>query len=210
MVVNPSINASWFGTSVGTQTQTIALGVINGYADYPRNLKVICRGVAGSVVGGTVTINGKDQFGSVIQETITITPIIAGGTTNGTKIFSQVTSGTTAYGTGDAGNGTTQVGVGTAGTTTLFGLPFKIGGTSDIKQIAMSAVGTSTAGTFVYGGTPSSAAVVGVHAFRAPVDFLGGSTSFNVVAIPTYDSSSDGPITTLGTNTGASAISTTG
>jgi hypothetical protein len=211
-VFNPSIDVQWFGTCAGTQTQSIALTAINKWADYPRNLLFSLTTAAGSVKGATATINGKDQFGSSMTENIVVAPAVAGGTTAGTKIFSYVSSGTCYFGTGDAGNGTMQIGCGTAGSTTLFGFPFRLGGTSDLKQItgSLNGVGTSTSGTFMFGGTPSSAAVTTSHAFKAPRDLQAGTFYIRTWVTPTGDSTNDGPMVTYGTSTGPIASQVTG
>lgn len=200
-VINPSIDAQWFGTVAGTQTQTgKALVRINPLADYPRNLRIAYSGASGSVVNvSTGTINGKNQFGVVISEAYAGTPAVDGGTIIGTAVFSEVSSGTFNFGTGDAGAGTIQVGVGTAGTTTIFGLPTKLGVAADIKRIngSFTGVGTQTAGTFVFGGTPSSAADITRHAFKAPRDVQAGTVVYNVLYKPTYDASQEAPMANL-------------
>jgi len=186
-VVNPSISDSWFGThAVRGTSGSNAIVLINGIADYPRNLRWVLAGSAAGMTG-TATYNGLDQFGNVISETLTYTGAQNGGTAIGTKIFSEVTSGTVNFGTA-VGSGTAKLGVGTAGTTTLFGLPWRLGGTTDIKRIngSFTGVGTSTAGTFVFGGTPSSAANITAHAFKAPADVQAGTVVYNVIARPSY------------------------
>lgn len=200
-VINPSIDSQWFGTADGTQTQTgRAVSVINGYADYSRNLRIVYIAESGSVANlSSGTINGKNQFGVTISEAYAGTPAVNGGTIIGTAVFSQVTSGTMNWGTGDAGAGTVKIGVGTAGTTTVFGLPTKIAATSDIKRIrgSFNGVGTSTAGTFVFGGTPSSAASTAVHGFKAPRDVQAGTIVYSVLYKPTYDASNETDIANL-------------
>jgi hypothetical protein len=187
-VYNPSIDASWFGTCAGTSTQSISVVAINKNADYPRNLLLTVACASGSTMGGTAVVNGKDQFDNSITENLAVTVAANGGTTAGTKVFSKITSGTFNFGTTDAGNGTVKIGCGTAGTTTLFGLPGRLGGTTDIKNIngCFNGVGTSTAGTFVFGGTPSSAANTTVHAFKAPRDVPAGTCVYNVTFRPSY------------------------
>ncbi len=195
-VINPSISSTWFGTVAGTQTQTGRVLVsINKNADYPRNVRIAYVGASGSVVFlSSGTINGLNQFGSAIAESYVGTAAIDGGTIIGTAVFARVNSGTFNMGTGDAGAGTISLGVGTAGTTTVFGLPTKLGGTSDIKRIngSFNGVGTQTSGTFVFGGTPASAGVTATHAFKAPLDVAAGTVIYNVTYKPTYDASMDG------------------
>lgn len=200
-VINPSIDAQWFGTVAGTQTQTGRVMVaINSLADYPRNVRIAYLGASGSVVNlSSGTLNGKNQFGVTISESYAGTPAADGGTIIGTAVFAEVTSGTFNMGTGDPGAGTVKVGVGTAGTTTVFGLPTKIGGTTDIKRItgSFNGVGTSTAGTFVFGGTPSSAAATAVHGFKAPRDVPAGTSVYHVLYRPTYNAEYDNPMANL-------------
>ena len=200
-VVNPSIDSQWFGTADGTQTQTgRTVSLINPIADYSRNLRLVYIGASGSVVNlSSGTVNGKNQFGVTISEAYAGTPAVNGGTIIGTAVFAEVTSGTFNWGTGDAGAGTIKVGVGTAGTTTVFGLPTKIGATTDIKRIrgSFNGVGTQTAGTFVFGGTPSSAASTAVHAFKAPRDVQAGTCVYSVLYRPSYDASNETDIANL-------------
>lgn len=194
-VINPSIDDSWFGTVAGTQTQTgRAVVIINNEADYPRNARIAFLGASGSVVNlASGTLNGKNQFGVSISESYVGTPAANGGTIIGTAVFAEINSGTFNFGTGDPGSGTIKVGCGTAGTTTVFGLPTKIGGSTDIKRISGSfnGVGTSTAGTFVFGGTHSSAAATAVHGFKAPRDLAAGTVVYQVTFKPTYNAQAD-------------------
>ena len=187
IVSNPSIDAQWFGTMTAAGTSTIRAWVgINTIADYPRNMRFV---LAGSAAGmsGTSVVNGLDQFGSAVTESLGVTSASNGGTTVGTQIFAQFTSGTVTMGTA-VGSGTPQLGVGTAGTTTLFGLPARLGGTTDIKNItgSFNGVGTATAGTFVFGGTPSSAANTAMHAFKAPRDLAAGTVVYRVNYRPSF------------------------
>jgi len=193
-VINPSIDAQWFGTVAGTQTQNRGLVLINKFADYSRNVRLTYVGVSGSVVNlATGSVVYKNQFGVQGTESYAGTPATNGGTIIGTAVMSEVISGTFTMGTSDPGSGTIQIGVGTAGTTTVFGLPAKIGGTTDIKRIrgSFNGVGTSTAGTFVFGGTPSSAAVTAVHGFKAPRDVAAGTVMYNILFKPTYDAADE-------------------
>lgn len=187
-VVNPSIDAQWFGTAVGTSTQTPTFGIINGYADYPRNVRYVLGAASGSTAGGTIVITGKDQFGSGVTETLGVATAANGGTTVGTQVFAQVTAVSCTLATMNAGNGTIQLGVGTGGTTTKFGLPARLGGTTDIKRLSgcLTGVGTQTAGTFFFGGTPASAGDSTYHAVKAPRDLAAGTWVLNVVYRPTF------------------------
>src|SRR3990167_2477788 len=98
---------------------------------------------------GTCTLYGYDQFGVYQNEAITFTGASNGGTAVGTKVFAQLSAGTLAFGTA-IGSGTARVGVGTIGTTLLFGLPARIGGTTDVKHIAWGSNGNNST---VNGGT---------------------------------------------------------
>lgn len=167
VVMHPSVDPVWFGTTAaGTQTQSKALVVTNTKADYPRNIVGAVAAASGSVVGGTWTVNGKNQFGASISESIAIAPATGGGTVSGTKIFAQVSSGTFAFGTGDPGNGSPRLGVsiGTAATNQhLFGLPDKIASTADVKNIAWINNGTMTT---VNGGTIGAYVGTANHTFQ--------------------------------------------
>jgi len=187
-VLNPSIDASWFGTAVGTSTQSPTFGLINSIADYPRNLKMILGVTSGSTGGGTFTATGSDQFGTAITQTFGTAVATNGGTVIGTKVFAVVTALAGTLATMNAGNGTIQFGVGTAGTTTLFGLPVRLGTATDIRRVtgSFNGVGTSTAGTFVFGGTPSSAANTAMSAFKAPRDLAAGTCIYKVTIRPTF------------------------
>lgn len=168
-----SISATWVGTpTVGTQTTSQALVLINKYLDYPRSLSYGIAAAAGSVAGGTWTVNGYDQFGSAVRESVTVAPATGGGTVNGTAVFAEVTSGTLAFGTGDPGNGTGRLGVAIAANDYWFGLPVKIAATTDVKRIthtgsggiALTLNGTASIGTLVNATT---------HAFRGTAALTG-------------------------------------
>lgn len=168
IVLNPTVSPTWFGTAVGTATQGTALGIINKNADYPRNLVYAIEHTAGSTAGGTWVVNGKDQFGVTIQETVAIGTATAGGTVAGTKVFAQVTSGTVTFdGTSSPGSGTGKIGVaiGTAaGLVGYFGLPDKIAAVTDVKSVTWRSVGTSIT---LNGGSVTSALVsTANHAFN--------------------------------------------
>jgi hypothetical protein len=182
-VINPSIDTQWVGTTaIAGTTSTKPLVLINGLLDYPRNLSYQVQGT--NAMGGTWTVNGKDQFGNTQTEICEIAISgTAGGTTIGTAIFAEVTSGTFSWMTGGSvGNGTTRLGVGTSGTTALFGLPAKLGGTWDVKMITGSfgGVGTSTSGTFITGSAVAAQVNTTVHAFAAPLDVQAGTTVYAV------------------------------
>jgi hypothetical protein len=159
VVLNPTVDPIWFGTAIGTSTQGTPMGLINKNADYPRNLAYAVAAPAGSTAGGTWIVNGKNQFGETIQETVIIGTATGGGTVAGTKVFAQVTSGTINFTTMSPGNGSARLGVaiGTAaGLVGYFGLPDKIAAISDVKSITWRNVGTSIT---LNGGTVDSSLV---------------------------------------------------
>lgn len=183
----PTTDASWFGTAAGTQTTTPTYGVINKIAGWPRNLRVIVSCATGSVAGGTSTFTGKNQFGVSQTETIKIVSAANGGTTEGTKVFAEVSSASVAMGTGNAGVGTVKVGGGLLGTTALFGLPVKVGGTTDLRLLSWKSNGTAVS---VNGGTIGSFIDATQHAIKA-VATVDGTTAFTAWIKPTYDSSAE-------------------
>lgn len=134
VIMNPSVSATYFGTVSSASAAALVLDQTR--ADYPRNVLVTALGVAGGM-GGTAVVNGKNQFGETIQESIGFGSAAGGGTTAGTKVFAQVTSGTfTPQGLGGTAIATVSLGV-VIGTVMLptFGLPARLGGTSDIKAV---------------------------------------------------------------------------
>src|SRR3990167_6961892 len=187
-VINPSIDTAWFGTTAigSAELQKAFVGNIvteRGYADYPRNAVYAVAAAAGSTHGGTWTVNGIDQFGSAVSETVTLATATGGGTTIGTQVFSKINSGTFSFiNENGTSVGTPKVGAGTSGTTALFGLPSRIGATTDIKYIGgnMLGVGTQTNCTQVFNGTPSSAAMLVQNAFKAPANVPAGTCTFVV------------------------------
>lgn len=189
VIANPSTSATWVGTAVaGTSTQAKALVIINKTLDYPRNL--LYGAVGTNDIGGTWTVNGKDQFGNTIQESVGSGTVAAGTpafAVAGTKIFAQVTSGTFQFATGSAGNGSARLGVaiGTAANAKYYlGLPDKIGAVSDVKSIAWSKEFVQTG---LNGGTVDSTLVsTSLHAI-AGTAIMGGTESFVVLYKPTAD-----------------------
>lgn len=187
-VINPSIGTAVIGTTaIGGTVAQKALVLVNALPDYPRNLAYSV--VGSNNLGGTWQVNGYDQFGNIISEAATISVVNGGGTAVGTKVFAEVTSGTFSFMTGGSvGNGTPNLGVGTGGTTALFGLPAKLGGTFDVKMISGSfgGVGTSTVGTFVTGSAVAAQVDTTNHAIKAPLDIQAGTTVYAIRFRPTY------------------------
>ena len=183
-VNHPQTSTSYMGTTAaGTSTQAKAMVIVSKTCDYPRNL---AGAVAGSSdMGGVWVVNGKDQFGSTITETITIGTAANGGTTAGTKVFAEITTGTCTITEGAVGNGTPTLGFDTTGTTVIFGLPSKIAGSADIKNITWINDGTPTA---INGGTIGAYAVAAVHGFRGTSD-VALTDKYVVWYKPTYDNS---------------------
>lgn len=185
--------ATWVGTGAiaGTSTNE-ALVITNAIPDWPRNIEF---GLSGSANGmaGTLIMTGYDQFGSSITETITANGTNNnGGTGVGTRVFGQFTSGSIQLGTA-VGNGTTRVGLGTTGTTALFGLPFKLGGTTDVKILTFTA---GTGAISVNGGTIAAFVNIPMSAIKSPFNVV-GTTSITVWARPTFNSENLGLVANL-------------
>lgn len=162
-----SISATWVGTAAGgTSTQAKALVLINKTLDHPRNLLYSCVGT--NDMGGTWMVNGYDQFGQGITETVGNGTVAAGTpafAVAGTKIFREVTTGTFTVATGAVGAGSARLGVaiGTAGTTAFkLGLLTKIASTADVKNITWT---TQNVLTTLNGGSIGAYVDVTNHAF---------------------------------------------
>lgn len=183
-----SISATWFGTAAaGTSTQAAAYVPINRYADYPRNALYA---VAGSNdMGGNWTVNGKDQFGNYIRESVTIATAANGATVAGTAIFRQIDSGTFTVTTGAVGAGTPKIGVaiGTAaGVAHKLGLLTKIGGSTDVISITWIKENVPVT---MNGGTIGALVDVTNHAFSG-TEVMVGTSQFQVLVRPTFDNAS--------------------
>jgi len=181
-VIKPGVGTAVIGTvAPGTVAGTFVLDTTR--LDYPRNLLFSIVGPAGGV-GGTVSVTGKNQFGVTQSETITIASAAGGGTQAGSLIFAEVSLGTYDPNGGDnQGTPCLGVAIGTAGGTATgckFGLPDKIGGTSDIKAI-----------TFIDNGAVAEHAAAGVanvfdHSF-SPAQAVAAADDYIVLYKPTYD-----------------------
>lgn len=186
-IIHPGITGASLGTI--SPTGTAAFVFINVRPDYPRNVLLTILGVAGGM-GGTATIAGKDQFGGTQTETIGFASAAGGGTVAGTKIFGFVNAATITGldGLGGTAVGTASLGYASGTATDIkvrFGLPFKIGATTDIKSISLS--GQGVGGTAVNGGTYGTALVDTTNHAFLPSTIVGGSQIYNILAKPTYD-----------------------
>ena len=179
---NVAANTAWYFLGTAGTAKVQPGTWLSVTPDYPRNLHW---SLAGSATGmqGTAIINGKNQFGEAVSETYSFGSTDTGGTVIGTKIFAQITSGTFYYGTA-VGGGTLRLGVGTGGTTTLFGLPCKIGGTNDVLLYSWGSASTPVK---VGGGTLGAMVNTANHAILAASDIAGSTTHFNVWVKPTYN-----------------------
>lgn len=189
-VMFPSTDGTVGTAAAGTATQAKVLVIVNKFCDYPRNLEF---GVAGSAdYGGTWVLNGKDQFGVNVSETVAIGTAVNGGTTVGTMIFAQISSGTFTATADSIGSGTSKVKCSSAEGTTRFGLPFKIGGTADVKSITWvnnfvgKAINGGTIGAYVGTGGNN-----GYNNYFKGTASLGSADVYRVVAKPTWNASSD-------------------
>jgi hypothetical protein len=172
---------SWFGTAVGNGTAGYkGLTIVNKLAPYPTSVEARLVGAAGTTKG-TCVINGKDQFGNSISETLSLASGSA-GTVIGTKVFMEISSGSAELGTAA---GSVVVCPGTAVTTTLLGLPIKLGGTSDLKLLTWSAGDTQTSAGGAT-GTVAGFANVDMSAVLAPAAIV-GTVAFTAWVRSSYD-----------------------
>lgn len=129
-VLRPGISGSAIvATTAGTATAgTIAIN----YPDYPRNLSMTYVEASGTAAIATVSVDGHDQFGNVINESFVMTNL-GTATTNGTKVFAYV--GTVTFtGSGRASGDDMSLGYCSADGTTKFGLPSKVSGSADVLR----------------------------------------------------------------------------
>ena len=171
-VINPSISASWVGTRKSGTADVKGITFNSVILDYPRNLEYA---ITGSSVGmaGTIAVTGRDQFGVAIAESCGFGSADNGGTVVGTKVFAHVTTGTVTFGTFAGANGTATIGVGTSGTTCVFGLPVKLGGTQDVKILTYS---TGTQSKAINGGTVGGFVDATLHGIKSPTNLTGTET----------------------------------
>jgi len=182
-ITNPTTSPTWVGTfPVAGTAATGTLVFVNAIAGYPRNVEFALAGT-GAGMAGTLTLYGTNQFGGSINEVFGFTAVNNGGTVVGTRVFAHFSAGTLNFGTA-VGNGTARVGVGTTGTTCIFGLPAKIGGTTDVKLMSSSA---NHLPVTIGGGTIAAFVDSVQHAIKAPVSPAGTAFSLSVWYKPTYD-----------------------
>lgn len=191
-VNNPATTAlgTLFVASAGTAgTASVKPLVVNNkYPDFPRNVNFNIHGT-GVGMAGTLTINGFSQFGQAQSEALGFGSADNGGTVVGSKIFGQFTGGTVLFGTA-IGNGTANIGF-EGGTGCLFGLPVKIGATSDVISMTNS-IGSGPIS--VGGGTAIGSLVDStVHAFR-PFSAVVASSYYTVWVRSTYNGENEGPL----------------
>jgi hypothetical protein len=182
-IVMPGTSHNFVGTAApGSLAATPVFGAVNAIPDYPRNLSLIIRGNGTNTsVGGTAVVNGLDQFGSVITETLSFAGSTGNGNADGTKVFARFTSGTVTLGT-MAQAGTSYLGFVT-GTNCLFGLPVKIAGTGDVVLLSHNA---GTGAVSVGGGTVGAFVNAGMHAVR-PAAALTGTEAITVWITSNYN-----------------------
>jgi len=192
IVSDPGYSSSYIGTAAGgTSTQAKALVLINAAMDYPRNVLYSCVGTAD--IGGTWTINGTDQFGVSVTETVGSGTAAAGTPAfgiAGTQIFDTVTSGT--FTVAGVGAGSAAIGqcIGTGATDKCwFGLPGKLGALADVKTITWT---DEDAQTTLSGGTLATAVHINTttHAFGG-TETVEGTQTYVVSFLSTYNSEYD-------------------
>lgn len=180
--IQPALSDVDYWASAGTAgtSSAIALTIINRTPDWPRNIRFALAG-SHAAMAGTLTVNGRDQFGASQTENISFSGSDNGGTVVGTKVFAEIKSGTLYYGTA-VGNGTPAIGL-EAGTGLRLGLPVKIAGTSDVVWMGMNA---GTGAVSYNGGTVAGFVDATAHAVR-PAAAVNGTSVINVWVKPSYD-----------------------
>jgi len=164
-IFSPQIGTDVFGTIAGTNASVATVVWAQVLPDYPRSVSVKFNLASGSIGGGTFTLSGKNQFGELQTENFSVGTTVNGGTVNGTKVWAQFGTMLGTVGTGDPGSGTLTVYPTATGTTALFGLPTKIGGTADVLLMSFGSTGISKA---VNGGTIGAFVDATTHSIKAP------------------------------------------
>lgn len=193
IILHPSVGTAYFGTVTITADGAGALVIDQERADYPRAINLSILGVAGGM-GGTADVNGFNQFGSAITESIGFATAAGGGTVNGTKVFARVTSGTvTIAGLGGTAIGSCYLGVNISGSP-AFGLPARLGGTADVKRATWvdadvaKMLNIATGGTAATPGTAQSDVKIAVAGGIAAAD------SFVITYRSSFNATDDGNI----------------
>lgn len=197
-VSKPSVSATYM--ALGTGSTNTAFVIKSAIPDYPRNFLYQ---VTGGTTGGTFTVNGVDQFGSQITESVTIGTAAAGGSLSGTQIFGSLTSGTyypiaANTGTASVGFGTKVGGPATAGAN-WFGLPVKIQGTTDVRFINWNNNGTATAinaGTNFGSLVGTTGGTIPSHAFQG-TSGVAITDQYTVAIKTTFDNANHGTMANL-------------
>lgn len=188
-ILGPMMGTHLWGTVTGTSTQAKTVVWDTILPDYPRSVSLKILPASGSIMGGTFVLTGKDQFGNVQTESFDIGTAVNGGTANGTKVWGTFTSASGTLGISDAGVGTVTFYPTAAGTTALFGLPAKLGGTTDVKMIAFGSTGVSKS---LNGGTIAAFVDVPTSSIKAPNTITTPAadlTWIHVLYKPTFDNS---------------------
>jgi hypothetical protein len=185
---HPSVDTAWYAAGTVAGTAVTALALKNQLSDYPRNI-AYC--FTGGTSGGTITVNGIDQFGVAFTEKVALGSVAGGGTTYGTVIAAKFLSGTvnpntSTTGTYTVGNGTASNG---SAASNWFGLMTKIGGTADVKNIRWDNNGTVTG---LNKGTAMGTLIdANRHAFQG-TSGVAITDSYAVILKPTFDNSGKG------------------
>ena len=192
VVMYPTASGTYLASgTAGTSTQVKGAAFVNTVLDYPRNLLYGCAG--SNNLGGTWAVTGLDQFGNYVTETAGFGTVASAGSVYGTQIFAKVLTGTFTFAAGSAGNGTPQLGVGTVGTSVYWGLPVKLGGSTDVKTITWVNNGAVTA---VNGGTVGGYVDTTRHAFRG-TSGVAATDIYAVIFKSTYDNAGKGTMAAL-------------
>jgi hypothetical protein len=184
-ILHPSVSASALGTVNGTAGSGGIAPVVSEL-DYPRN---VLYSITGSDLGGTLVVNGQNQFGGTQTETLSVAAAAGGGTVAGTKVFA--TLGTMTF-TKDGEAGTQVVGYAIAAEEAKFGLPNKVGGTGDIKRAVW--IDADVTKVMTREGTASPAVVLDTVNHGVTVNVSGGiaaADSFVVTYVPSYNSENE-------------------
>lgn len=172
-IIKPSASTTYVGTvNPGTVAGTFVLD--QARLDYPRNVLFSVTGPAGGA-GGTATVSGKNQFGVLGTETITIASANGGGTTAGSLVFAEITLASYDPNGGDnTGTPALGVAIGTAATDVeaKFGIPDKLGGTADIKAVTWIDNGTAKTHDAAAAADTTYHAFVPAQAVAAADDYI--------------------------------------